>query len=226
MSRKKNIENSPVVEIKNLISVFKPLTIGQNEYAKCIDKNIITICVGHAGCGKTHIAAAKSIEYLRLGKIEKIIILRTAIESHIEKLGALPGLLEEKYNIYTVPISEEINKIATQSELKNWKSLNKIEYSPIQFIRGRTFENSFIIVEEANNCTFEQLILILTRLGKNSKMVISGDLKSSDLPKNMRGGLYEIYSKLSDIDGIGTISLHKEDVVRHGLISKILEKLL
>lgn len=221
MSRKKNGESK-----QEQIPVFKPLTKGQKEYAESIDKNAITICIGPAGAGKSFVAAAKAIEYLRNNKVEKIIVIRAAVECSLEKMGAFPGDLQEKYEIYTIPIIEEIQKLATPSEIRTWQSHDKIEYTPVSFVGGRTFNNSFIILEEAGSCILEQLILVLTRLGQNSKMVISGDLNQSYISPHLRGGLLKIYEKLTNIDDIGLITLQREDIVRNDLISKILERLL
>lgn len=224
MSKRKS-DNINEDTTKELIPIIKPKTKGQSDYIKSIEKNIITICLGPAGSGKTYLAAAKAVEYLRLNKVDKILITRAAVESFHEKLGALPGYLEEKYNLYTVPISEELSKVATSIELKLWKGQNKIEFSPIAPLRGRTFHRTFIIVEEASSCTLDQLTLIATRFGQGSKMVIAGDLKQSDLRREYRGGLEFLCERLDGCEDIGIVHLHYNDIVRNDLIGEILRRI-
>jgi len=205
---------------------FKFLNPGQIKYSKSIEENRITICIGHAGCGKTFVPALKAVEYLRKERVDKLLVLRAAIQSKIEELGALKGDLKEKYEVYTIAFMNELHKIATRNEIKSWKSLGKIEFSPIEFTRGHTYSDTMIVLDEANCCTYEQLLLVLTRIGPNSKLVLSGDIYQSVLGKTLRGALEKVYNKLGGLDGIGLVELNKSDIVRSDLIGQILERLL
>lgn len=211
--------------MKDFIPTVKPLTKGQDKYLKAIDNNSIVICFGAAGVGKTFLAAAKAVEYLRTGKVEKILITRAAVDFFHENIGTMPGYLDEKYEMYTIPIMEELSKLTTPAEFKSWKDQKKIEFSPVSLLRGRTFDNTFMIVEEASSCTYEQLKLILTRIGQNTRLIMAGDLAQSDLRKELQGGLEYIAQKVSHIDRIEVVSLQFSDIVRNDLIGQILQSL-
>jgi phosphate starvation-inducible PhoH-like protein len=196
----------------------------QKEYIRTIAENTITFCQGLAGSGKTHIAIGMALEYLLENKVKKIIITRPVIEAG-EKIGYLPGTAEEKLHPYLLPILDEINHFISPALYATLKLNNKIEVVPLGLMRGRNFHNSFIVADECQNATYEQLKMLLTRTGTDSKMVLTGDAGQSDLHRHMRGGFTDIMSALNNVDGIGISELNGSDIVRNPIIVKILARL-
>ncbi len=202
---------------------LKPRTDNQKEYIRTIAENHITFCQGVAGSGKTHIAIGMALEYLLDEKIKKIVITRPVVESG-EKIGYLPGTAEEKLHPYLLPLLDEINHFITPAQYTSLKLNNKIEIVPLGLMRGRNFHNSFIVADECQNASYDQLKMLLTRLGNNSKMVLTGDISQSDLHKHMQGGFHIMTQILTDIDGIGISYLDNKDIVRNPIIGTILNR--
>ncbi len=198
----------------------EPLTANQAKYIEAIKKNDITFCLGPAGSGKTRISAGIGAELLVNNQFERLILTRPICA--LEDIGFLPGSFEEKIRPYLLPLYDELkNFINVHTYLKQ----GKIVVEPIAYLRGRTLKDSFIIIDEAQNCTYSQLKMLLTRLGDNSVMVVEGDPSQSDLPLAKIGGLEKCAHLLADIDEIGIVHLDKSDIVRHPLVEKILARL-
>ena len=200
---------------------IKPKTMGQKKYLEQIRNNTIVFAIGPAGTGKTYLAMAMAITAFRLGEVNKIILTRPAIEAG-EKLGFLPGDLQQKVDPYLRPLYDALNDImGTETFQKNFER-GLIEVAPLAYMRGRTLDNSFIVLDEAQNTTPEQMKMFLTRLGNNSKAVITGDITQIDLPFGQRSGLTDATKILKEIPDIGISTLTAKDVVRHPLVQKII----
>ncbi len=198
-----------------------PRTQNQNTYFKLLNTKNIVFAIGPAGTGKTYIAVAKAVSALQEGKVNKIILSRPAVEAG-EKLGFLPGDLKEKVDPFLRPIYDALYSMLPFDEVEKKILNNTIEIAPIAFMRGRTLEDCFIILDEAQNTTRTQMKMFLTRLGKNSQMVVVGDITQIDLVGERESGLKDALKKLIKIDDIGFIELHEKDVVRHDLVKKII----
>ncbi len=201
-----------------------PKSKNQSVYIDSIKTNDITFCKGPAGSGKTAIAVGLACEYLLSNKIDKIIITRPVIESG-KGLGYLPGTMLEKINPYLIPILEEMRKYLGSELLTHHRDSNTIEICPLEYMRGRNFHHTFMILDEGQNCTFEQIKMFVTRLGLNSIAVINGDTEQSDLPEYTKGGLDNFIKRLEDLEGVGICELTNSDIQRNSLIAKILERL-
>ncbi len=208
-----------VVSRKN--KVIRPKTIGQAEYMRAIEESDIVFGIGPAGTGKTYLATAMALNYLYRNLVTRIILTRPAVEAG-ESLGYLPGNIEEKVNPYLRPLYDSIFDMLGPEEYFSLMEKNVIEIAPLAFMRGRTLNNSFIILDEAQNTTKEQMKMFLTRLGFGSKMVITGDTTQSDLPRNKESGLLHAKRLFSNVAGIKIVELSKEDVVRHDLVKEII----
>ena len=184
----------------------------------------ITICDGPAGSGKTAVAVGLACQYLQEGRINKIVITRPIVESG-KGLGYLPGNFQEKVHPYLVPILEEMNLYLSREKVHTLQDDGTIEICPLEYMRGRNFHNSFIILDEAQNATIEQIKMFITRLGRKSKAVVNGDVNQTDLPNRVRGGLSTCISCLRGLHGVGIVELDDDDVIRHGIISAILYRL-
>jgi phosphate starvation-inducible PhoH-like protein len=201
--------------------LVKPKTIGQKKYIDMIRKNTIVFSVGPAGTGKTYLAMAMAITAFRSNDVAKIILTRPAIEAG-EKLGFLPGDLQQKVDPYLRPLYDALYDImGAESFQKNFEK-GSIEVAPLAYMRGRTLDNSFIVLDEAQNTTPEQMKMFLTRIGFGSKVVVTGDVTQIDLPEGKRSGLKEAVRILGGIEGIGISYLTNKDVVRHPLVQKII----
>ena len=198
-----------------------PRTINQNTYFKLLNSKSIVFAVGPAGTGKTFIAVAKAVAALLEGKVNKIILSRPAVEAG-EKLGFLPGDLKEKVDPFLRPIYDALYAMLPYDQVEKKILSNIIEIAPIAFMRGRTLEDCFIILDEAQNTTKTQMKMFLTRLGKGSQMVVVGDITQIDLVTEKDSGLKDAISKLNKIDNIGFIELEDKDVVRHEIVRKII----
>ena len=203
---------------------LKPRSENQKNYIRSIAENHITFCQGAAGSGKTHCAVGLAIEHLLDDKIKKIIITRPIIESG-EKIGYLPGTAEEKIHPYLLPILDEVNHFISIAQYTALKLNNKIEVVPLGLMRGRNFNNCFIVADECQNASYEQLKMLITRLGKDSKMVLTGDIGQSDLQRHLQGGFLEMIEQLETIEGIAVARLEFADIVRNPIIAKILARL-
>jgi len=211
-------------------SILKPKTKNQEEFIITLAENIITLATGPAGTGKTRIAVAYGIEKLLAGYYKRLIITRPVVESG-EKLGFLPGGFEEKLDPYLQPIYYELSHYLSKQELEmfinngvNRRGENEIIIAPLAYMRGMNYHDSYMILDECQNCTKEQIKLFVTRVGFNSKAVLVGDDKQSDLP-NGKSGLYYWFEKLKGIQDVATFQLDKTDIIRNPVISRILEKI-
>jgi phosphate starvation-inducible PhoH-like protein len=203
---------------------LKPRSENQKQYIRDIAENVITFCQGVAGSGKTHIAVGMALEYLLDDKVKKIIITRPVVESG-EKIGYLPGTAEEKLHPYLLPLLDEVNHFIPSAKYTSLKTNNKIEIVPLGLMRGRNFHNAFIVADECQNASYDQLKMLLTRIGTNSKMVLTGDVSQSDLHRHMQGGFWSMTDALADIEGIAVAKLEVSDIVRNPIIGKIIGRL-
>lgn len=197
-------------------------TFGQKEYLKTIAATPITLGVGPAGTGKTYLAVAMAVTALRNKQINRIVITRPAVEAG-EKLGFLPGDLQTKVDPYLRPIHDALYDMLGVETYQRYVEKNVIEIAPLAYMRGRTLDDSFIILDEAQNTTSEQMKMFLTRMGFNSKIVITGDVTQIDLPRDKKSGLKEAMRILEGIEGIAVCRLSYKDVVRHELVQKIIK---
>jgi phosphate starvation-inducible PhoH-like protein len=191
-------------------------TANQKKMVQMADKNDIVFAIGPAGTGKTYTAVAMAVRALKNKLVKKIILTRPAVEAG-ESLGFLPGDLKEKIDPYLRPLYDALDDMIPADKLGYYMSTRVIEIAPLAYMRGRTLDHAFIILDEAQNATDLQIKMFLTRIGSNAKAIITGDLTQIDLPKNQRSGLYKAVSILKNIDGIAHIELDEEDVVRHRL---------
>lgn len=201
--------------------VIRPRTLGQKQYVDMIRKQTITFGIGPAGTGKTYLAVALAAFYLRNHDVDQIILVRPAVEAG-EKLGFLPGDLQEKINPYLRPLFDGLLDMFGTDEFLRLQQKGAIEVAPLAYMRGRTLERAFIILDEAQNTTAEQIKMFLTRLGFRSKMVINGDVTQIDLPSHIKSGLVDAQHILSGIKGIGMVTFTGDDVVRHDLVAAII----
>ena len=200
----------------------KPKTIGQKNYCNAIKQNTITIGVGPAGTGKTYLAVAMAVTSFRAHEVNRIILTRPAVEAG-EKLGFLPGDLQSKVDPYLRPLYDALFDMLGAETYQKYLERGDIEVAPLAYMRGRTLDDSFIILDEAQNTSPEQMKMFLTRLGFNSKMVITGDITQIDLPSGCRSGLKDAVRILKNIDSIANISFTEKDVVRHKLVQDIIK---
>ena len=200
----------------------KPKTIGQRQYAEAIKKNTITIGVGPAGTGKTYLAVASAVSAFRAKTVNRIILTRPAVEAG-EKLGFLPGDLQQKVDPYLRPLYDALFDMMGAENFQKCQERGDIEVAPLAYMRGRTLDDSFIILDEAQNTTNEQMKMFLTRLGFNSKAVVTGDITQIDLPYGKRSGLKDAVKVLKNVDDIAIHYLTGRDVVRHRLVQEIIK---
>lgn len=215
-----NSENTTNITTK--IKKIYPKNRSQETYIKLLQSSQILFAIGPAGTGKTHLAVAYAIQSLEKGFIDKVIISRPAVESG-EKLGFLPGDMKEKIDPYLRPIYDSLYDMLTPKKANLLIQNNIIEIAPLAFMRGRSFNNALVILDEAQNTTSAQMKMFLTRLGEGSKMVISGDISQVDLPKGQTSGLKEALYILADIEKINTVYFSENDIVRHPLVSEIVK---
>ncbi len=196
-------------------------TVGQTEYIELVRNNDIVFSIGPAGTGKTFLAVAFAVAALDNHEIDRIVLCRPAVEAG-ESLGFLPGDLKEKVDPYLTPLYDAMAEMMSSAKLKPLLAKNIIEVIPLAYMRGRTLNNAFMILDEAQNATVMQMKMFLTRLGVNSRTIITGDITQIDLPKNTESGLVHVMNILKGIDGIGFVTLTESDVVRHHLVKKII----
>ena len=201
---------------------IKPKTLGQKKYLECIKNNTITLGAGPAGTGKTYLAVAMAVNAFRAKEVNRIILTRPAVEAG-EKLGFLPGDLQQKVDPYLRPLYDALSDMLGAESFQRYQERGSIEVAPLAYMRGRTLDDSFIILDEAQNTTREQMKMFLTRLGFNSKIVVTGDITQIDLPDGKKSGLVEAMKILKGIDDIAINIFTEKDVVRHRLVQDIIK---
>ncbi|MBQ7100199.1 MAG: PhoH family protein [Clostridia bacterium] len=200
----------------------KPKTLGQKKYIEAIKDNTIVFGIGPAGTGKTYLAVAMAVNAFRAKEVNRIILTRPAVEAG-EKLGFLPGDLQQKVDPYLRPLYDALFDMLGAENFQKYQERGSIEVAPLAYMRGRTLDDSFVILDEAQNTTPEQMKMFLTRLGFNSKMVITGDVTQIDLPDGKRSGLVEVIKILKNVDDIENVTFNDKDVVRHRLVQDIVK---
>lgn len=210
------------VVVKTMKKTVKPYSPLQAKYMQALMGNDLVFALGPAGTGKTYIAVAMAVAMFTSGKVEKIILSRPAVEAG-EKLGFLPGDLKEKIDPYLRPLYDALFDMIPIEKLTRHMENGEIEVAPLAFMRGRTFSNAFVILDEAQNTTPTQMKMFLTRMGEGSRMVVTGDLSQTDLPKDVKSGLGDAIRKLEGLDGIGSVRFSDSDVVRHPLAMRIIQ---
>lgn len=208
------------IQTSNRKPPIHPKTAGQKQYIEAMRKHDVTFGMGPAGTGKTYLAMAMAVTALKAGTVSRIILTRPAVEAG-EALGFLPGDLYEKLDPYLRPLQDALHDMIPAEEIEKYRDRGVIEIAPLAYMRGRTLNYAFIILDEAQNATTEQMFMFLTRLGMNSKAVITGDPTQIDLPKHKPSGLLEARKALKDIPEISIVEFQKRDVIRHRLVQKI-----
>ncbi len=202
---------------------IKPRTEGQAFYVSQIRQHDLTLCRGPAGCGKTYLAVALAVEALKSRAIRKIVLVRPAVEAG-ESLGFLPGDLQAKLNPYLRPLLDGLNEMLDYDQVKYLMEHDVIEVIPLAYMRGRTLNDAFIILDEAQNTTSAQMKMFLTRMGEGSKIVVSGDITQVDLPGGVTSGLRDAWHRLKGIRGVSFVTLSERDIVRHRLVREIVSR--
>ena len=221
-------KNETTEESIQAIDVFqkgifiKPKTDGQTKYIEAIRKNDLVFCIGPAGTGKTYLAVAMALSYLKSGRIRRIVLARPAVEAG-EKLGYLPGDIKAKVNPYLRPLYDAIADMMDVGHVKKYLESDLIEILPLAYMRGRTLNDAFIILDEAQNCTIKQMKTFLTRLGMKSKVVVTGDITQVDLSAGEISGLIDVQERLMNINNISFMYLTKADIIRHKLVQDIVD---
>jgi phosphate starvation-inducible PhoH-like protein len=200
--------------------ILAPKTVNQRRYVEAIEKHDLTFGIGPAGTGKTYLAVAMAVSALLNKQVNRILLTRPAVEAG-EKLGFLPGTLQEKIDPYLRPLYDALFDMIEADKVEKLLEKNTIEVAPIAFMRGRTLNDAYIIVDESQNCTPDQMKMVLTRMGFNSKMVVTGDVTQIDLPGGKRSGLIEAVEVLKSVEGVAFIHFDDRDVVRHSLVQRI-----
>ncbi len=209
------------IEISSRKQAINARSRGQRDYVEAMRTHDMVFCIGPAGTGKTYLATAMAVSMLREGRVERLILARPAVEAG-EALGFLPGDLKEKLLPYLRPLYDALTTMMEPEELQRHTEKGTIEIAPLAYMRGRTLNHAFIILDEAQNTTSDQMFMFLTRLGEQSRCVVTGDITQVDLPSHKRSGLTEAERTLAGIDGIAFCHLNETDVVRHPLVQKII----
>jgi len=208
------------IDVASPSRTVKPRTAGQARYVDSIHQHDIVFSVGPAGTGKTYLAVATAVEALKHRLIRKIVLVRPAVEAG-ESLGYLPGDLQAKINPYLRPLLDALHEMMSHDQIKRFMEQDVIEVIPLAYMRGRTLNEAFVILDEAQNTTVAQMQMFLTRMGEGSRMVVAGDTTQIDLPPHTRSGLIDALHRLQDIEGISIVHLSKSDIVRHRLVQDI-----
>ncbi len=226
------VTNDPEVSLRALVrsgkqrnfgkKILAPKTVNQRRYIEAIERNDLVFGIGPAGTGKTYLAVAMAVSALMNKQVARIILTRPAVEAG-ERLGFLPGTLQEKVDPYLRPLYDALYDMLENERVEKLLERNVIEVAPIAFMRGRTLNDSFIILDEAQNSTSEQMKMVITRQGFNSKMVVNGDITQIDLPPGRRSGLIDATEVLKGVEGISFVTFDEKDVVRHTLVQRIVK---
>ncbi len=214
--------SSGSIDIIQVGRQIRPKTPGQVKYVDAIRENDLVFSIGPAGTGKTYLAVAMAVEALKHQMIRKIVLVRPAVEAG-ESLGFLPGDMQAKINPYLRPLLDAIHEMIDFDQIQRLMEQDVIEVAPLAYMRGRTLNNAFIILDEAQNSTIPQMKMFLTRMGEGSKIVVSGDISQVDLPPNVQSGLTDAISRLKNIKSVKTVRLEKTDIVRHRLVQDIVK---
>jgi len=212
----------PPMEVFKADRSIRPRSAGQTRYLQSIRDNGVVLCTGPAGTGKTYLAVAMAVAALKRGAVRKLVLVRPAVEAG-ESLGFLPGDLQAKINPYLRPLMDALNEMMDHEQIRRYTEEDLIEVIPLAYMRGRTLNDAFIILDEAQNTTIAQMKMFLTRMGNGSKIVVSGDTTQIDLPPKTRSGLIDALYRLGDVDGVGAVALNRKDIVRHPLVQKIVD---
>ena len=210
------------IDVINTGKSIRPRTAGQARYIEAIRRHDLVFAIGPAGSGKTYLAVAMAVESLKHCRVRKIVLVRPAVEAG-ESLGYLPGDLRAKINPYLRPLLDALHEMIDYEQIKRYMEMDVIEVLPLAYMRGRTLNEAFIILDEAQNTTVGQMKMFLTRMGADSKIVVSGDVTQSDLPVHARSGLNDALARLQDIAGVSIVRLTKADIVRHRLVQDIVQ---
>jgi phosphate starvation-inducible PhoH-like protein len=213
-------QSSEAITVYAHKKVVEPNTKGQLKYVEMMLANDLTFCIGPAGTGKTYLAVAIGVSMLKKKQIRRIVLARPAVEAG-EKLGFLPGDIQAKVNPYLRPLFDALEDMMDFAQMKRFMELDVIEIIPLAFMRGRTLNEAVIICDEAQNTSALQMLMVLTRLGHGSKMIVTGDITQIDLPAGQKSGMVEAIQTLRRIKGIGTVELTQRDIVRHHLVQNI-----
>jgi phosphate starvation-inducible PhoH-like protein len=216
------VESGTTISVYSHKKVIEPSTKGQQKYIETMLANDLVFCIGPAGTGKTYLAVAIAVSMLKKKQIRRIVLARPAVEAG-EKLGFLPGDLQAKVNPYLRPLFDALEDMMDFVQMKKFMELDIIEIIPLAFMRGRTLNESVIICDEAQNTSVLQMLMVLTRLGHGSKMIITGDITQIDLQPGQKSGMVEAIEILRRIKGIGYVELNQKDIVRHRLVQNIVQ---
>lgn len=224
---KKDVKQAPVstpssIDIFEKSKKIHPRTPGQSDYIKSIGAHDLVFCTGPAGCGKTFLAVAMAIHALRTEQVRKIVLVRPAVEAG-EKLGFLPGDMLAKVNPFLRPLLDALGSLLDHEQVMRYMENDIVEVVPLAFMRGRTLDNTFIIMDEAQNTTITQMKMFLTRMGMSSQIVVTGDTSQIDLPPDISCGMTDAMARLQNIKGVGIVKLKNEDIVRHKLVGEIVK---
>ncbi len=201
-------------------NIIRPRTVNQELMVKLFDKNDLLFAVGPAGSGKTYTAIALAVRALKEREVRRIILTRPAVEAG-EKLGFLPGDMKEKLDPYLQPLYDALNDMIPAAKLQKFLEDGTVQIAPLAYMRGRTLDNAFVILDEAQNTTLSQIKMFLTRMGRNARFIVTGDVTQIDLPKKSDSGLVRAMEILRNVPGIGIVEFDKRDIVRHALVKKI-----
>lgn len=210
------------VGLRDQVKGLRPRTDGQGRYVEAMKENDIVMCIGPAGTGKTYLAVGYAVTQLRAGNVRRIVLVRPAVEAG-ERLGYLPGDLQAKINPYLRPLFDALNDLMEPEQVKRYLESDVIEIAPLAYMRGRTLNHAVIILDEGQNTTVPQMKMFLTRMGQNSKIIVTGDITQTDLPDKMRSGLNDAVQRLKNINRLGIVYLDESDIVRHPLVQKIVK---
>ncbi len=222
LARDHKLDSSKTIDVYTSKKTIEPSTKGQLKYIETMQKNDLTFCIGPAGTGKTYLAVAVAVSMLKKRQIRRIVLARPAVEAG-EKLGFLPGDLQAKVNPYLRPLFDALEDMMDFTQMRKLTDLDIIEIIPLAFMRGRTLNEAVVICDEAQNTSPLQMLMMLTRLGHGSKMIITGDITQIDLETGQGSGMVEAIQRLRRIKGIGVVELTQRDIVRHQLVQKIVQ---